>query len=266
VTGRSESGPAVTYRRDGAIGVIGLDRPDNRNSMTAELLDAFTVASAAARADRDARCVVIVGSGSCFSAGADFRAEVQRGDAERLPHERSYAMYEPFLTVLDLEVPVIGALNGHAVGGGFGLALLCDIRIASRTGRYGANFCRLGLAPGLGISYLLPRLVGASKAAELLYTGRLMSGDEMAATGLASRALDPGAVLPAALDLAQEIALSAPLAVRATKRAMADGLGWDARKAAHREAFAQAATLATTDVQEGIAALLEKREPRFTGK
>jgi enoyl-CoA hydratase/carnithine racemase len=262
----SEASDAVTYRREGAVGVVAMNRPDNRNSMTAELLDAFAAASAAARGDREARCVVVVGSGSCFSAGADFKAQVQRGAEARLPHERSYAMYEPFLSILDIEVPVIAAMNGHAVGGGFGLALLCDVRIACRDSKYGANFCRLGLAPGLGISYLLPRLVGASRAAELLYTGRLIGGEEVAAIGLASRALESAAVLPAALDLAREIAAAAPLAVRATKRAMLDGLGWDVRRAAWREAFAQAATVATDDFREGVAALLDKREPRFEGK
>jgi enoyl-CoA hydratase/carnithine racemase len=261
-------GEAVTYRRstDHAVGVIAMNRPDNRNSMTAELLDAFAAASAAARADRDARCVVVVGSGSCFSAGADFKAQVQRGVEARLPHERSYAMYEPFLSVLDIEVPVIAAMNGHAVGGGFGLALLCDIRLACRTARYGANFCRLGLAPGLGISYLLPRLVGASRAAELLYTGRLLTGYEITELGLASRSLNADQVLPAALELAGEIAASAPLAVRATKRGMMEGLGWDVRRAAYREAFAQSATVGTSDFQEGVAALLEKRDPRFRGE
>jgi enoyl-CoA hydratase/carnithine racemase len=257
---------AVTYGTSGAVGVIAMNRPDNRNSMTAELLDAFAAAAEAARVDREARCIVLVGSGSCFSAGADLKAEVQRGDEARLPHERSFAMYEPFLAVLDIEVPVVAALNGHAVGGGFGLALLCDIRIACRTARYGANFCRLGLGPGLGISYLLPRLVGASRAAELLYTGRLMTGDEIAAIGLASRAVEAEDVLPAALELAREIAASAPLAVRATKRCLLDGLGWDIRRAAWREALAQAATVATADFAEGLAALLGKREPRFAGK
>ncbi len=257
---------AVTYRRDGAIGVVELNRSANRNSMTSELLDAFAAASEAARVDAKARCVVITGSGSTFSAGADFKAQIQRGEGT-LPHERSYAIYEPFLSVLDIEVPVIAAMNGHAVGGGFGLALMCDIRIAARGGaKYGANFCRLGLAPGMAISYLLPRLVGASKASEMLYTGRLIEGAEMAEIGLASRALEPADVFPAALELAKEIAGSAPLAVKATKRAMMEGLGWDARKAAYRESYAQAATVDTEDAREGIAALLEKRAPRFAGR
>jgi enoyl-CoA hydratase/carnithine racemase len=255
---------AVTYRRDGMVGVITLDRPDNRNSMTAELLDAFTAASAAARSDGEARVVVVVGTGGCFSAGADFKSQVQR-EGGRLPHERSFAMYEPFLSLVEIEVPVIGALNGHAVGGGFGLALLCDIRIANRDSKYGANFCRLGLAPGMGISYVLPRVIGASLAAELLFTGRLLSGEEAAAVGLASRAVDAAEVLPQAMALAGEIALSAPIAVRATKRAIYGGLDWQVRQAAWREAFAQAETLGTSDFAEGVAALLEKREPRFRG-
>jgi enoyl-CoA hydratase/carnithine racemase len=258
---------AVRYDARGEIAVITLDRPDNRNSMTPELLDAFVAAVARARVDDDARCVVITGTGASFSAGADFRSVLQRGEAgkPRAPHERSLAMYEPFLSVLDVEVPVIAACNGHAVGGGFGLALACDIRIGARAARYGANFARLGLHPGMGISYLLPRLVGASRAAELLFTGRLFDGDEAERIGVLSAAVDADQVLPRALALAAEIAASAPAAVRTTKRTLYRGLGWDVRGAAVAEAFAQAESLATADAAEGISALLDKRQPRFTG-
>jgi enoyl-CoA hydratase/carnithine racemase len=256
---------AVRYE-PGTIGVITLDRPDNRNSMTPELLDAFTAAIARARADVAARCVVITGTGACFSAGADFKAVLQRTDGPpRAPHERSFAMYAPFLSVLDVEVPVIAACNGHAVGGGFGLSLLCDIRIGAIGARYGANFARLGLHPGLAISYLLPRLVGVSRAAEMLFTGRLIDGAEAERIGLLSAAVDAAAVLPRALELARAIAASAPLAVRATKRTFYRGLEWQIRDAALTEAFAQAESLGTADAAEGIAALLAKRDPTFTG-
>src|SRR5688500_11537954 len=149
---------AVRYHVDGMVGVITPDRPANRHSMTPELLDAFMAASAAARADGSIRALVVTGTGACFSSGADFKSTLQR-DAGTAPHERSYAMYVPFLSLLDIEVPVIGALNGHSVGGGFGLALVCDIRIGALEAKYGANFVRIGLAPGMAISYLLPRLV-----------------------------------------------------------------------------------------------------------
>lgn len=255
---------AVRYHATDAIGVITLARPDNRNSMTPELLDAFSAACAAARADPGVRCVVITGTGTSFSAGADFKSVVQR-DGEA-PHERSYAMYAPFLGVLDLAVPVIAALNGHAIGGGFGLALVCDVRIGARGARYGANFVRLGLSPGMAISYLLPRLVGVARAAELMFTGRLFDGDEAVRMGLLAECVEPDQVLPRAMALAATIAANAPLAVRATKALLYQGLAWDPRAHARREAVDQAETVASADAAEGIAALLGKRDPVFSGR
>lgn len=259
---------AVIYERQGHVGIVTLNRPDNRNSMTADLLAGFAAAVDEARADAGARVVVVTGRGSCFSAGADFRSQIQaEGDGRSLmPHEKSFAMYTPFLSVLDLEVPVIAALNGHAVGGGFGLSLVCDVRVAHEDAKYGANFARLGLHPGLGISYLLPRLIGASRAAELLFTGRLVSGAEAERIGLVSRAVPGAEVVPVAMALADEIAQAAPAAVRMTKRSMRQSLGWDVRGAALSEAYAQAATIETSDFREGMAALLEKRPPRFEGR
>ena len=256
---------AVRYHADKLIGVITLDRPDNRNSMTPELLDAFAAASAAARADTSIRCVVVTGTGACFSSGADFKSNVQR-DTEEAPHERSYAMYVPFLSLLDIEVPVIGALNGHAIGGGFGLALVCDIRVGALDAKYGANFVKLGFAPGMSISYLLPRLVGMARANELLLTGRLVDGREAEALGILNKVVPAAEVLREAMELATTIAGNAPLAVRATKAAIRRGLALTVREAAREEAVAQAETLATQDCIEGITALLAKRTPVFTGR
>lgn len=260
--------PAVLYESADGIGVLTLNRPDNRNSMTPELLDGFRGALEQARADDEARCIVVTGRGNCFSAGADFKSQMQRDEAgrPRMPHEKSYGMYTPFLGVLDLEVPVIGALNGHAVGGGFGLALVCDVRYANREAKYGANFTRIGLHPGMAISYLLPRLVGASKAAELLYTGELIRGEEAERIGLVSRAVEPDRVLEVAMETARTIAANAPVAVRMTKHTLQRNLGWDVKGAAFEEAYAQSISLGTEDAGEGMAALLEKRAPRFRGK
>ena len=252
----------VRYHVQGTVGVITLDRPDNRNSMTGELLDAFAVASAAARADTNIRCVVVTGSGACFSAGADFKSIVQRADGA--PHERSFAMYAPFLSLLDVEVPVVGALNGHAIGGGFGLALVCDVRIGAEDAKYGANFVKLGLAPGMAISYLLPRVIGLPRASELLFTGRLVDGAEAEAIGLLNRT--SADVLADAMAMAHAIAANAPFAVRATKAAIRRGLGMEVRAAARAEAHDQAASLAMDDAREGMSALLAKRKPVFTGR
>jgi enoyl-CoA hydratase/carnithine racemase len=258
---------AVLYEVQEHVALLTLNRPENRNSMTSELLDGFAAAARRAAHARDVRCVVVTGAGRFFSAGADFRSQIQREDAHAaLPHERSYAMYEPFLTLLDVGVPVIGALNGHAVGGGFGLSLVCDLRLAADDAKYGANFCRLGLAPGMSITYTLPRVVGPQRAAELLYTGRLFEGPEAVALGYALRSLPAAAVLPEALAMARTIAANAPGAVRATKAMLRRGSGWDPRPHAALEAFAQAETVATEDAREGVAALLGKREPVFTGR
>ncbi|MCC6620004.1 MAG: enoyl-CoA hydratase/isomerase family protein [Deltaproteobacteria bacterium] len=264
---------AVLYEPASAerpIGIVRMNRPQQRNSMTAELLDAFGARVLEARADPHLRCLVVTGSGACFSAGADLRAQIQRAATgegpARMPHEASFAMYTPFLSILDVEVPVIGALNGHTVGGGFGLALLCDVRIGNLDARYGANFARLGLHSGLGISYVLPRLIGASRAAELLFTGRLVSGHDAAQMGILSRAVPAEQVMTAALSVAHEIAQAAPIAVRMMKATMRDSLGWNVRQAAWAEAYAQSATIATHDFKEGMEALLGKREPRFEGR
>ncbi len=256
----------VRYEARDGIGVITLDRPDNRNSMTPELLDAFARASAAARADADIRALIVTGTGKCFSAGADFNAGLQRGGDDLAPHDRSYAMYEPFLSLLDIAVPIIGALNGHAVGGGFGLALVCDIRIAAREAKYGANFVAVGLAPGMAISHLLPRLVGVARASELLFTGRLVDGAEAERLGIVNRAVPSAEVMGEAMALARAIADNAPFAVRATKAALRRGLGLDTRAAARAEAHDQATSLTMDDAREGMSALLEKRKPRFTGR
>ena len=258
-------GDAVLYEVRERIATITLNRPDNRNSMTPDLLEGFARAVQKAASDATVRCVVVTGSGKTFSAGADFKSQLQTGGAQ-LPHDRSFAMYEPFLSLLELKVPVVGALNGHAIGGGFGLSLVCDIRLCAEDAKYGANFAKLGLSSGMAITYVLPRLVGVSAAAELLFTGRLFDGQEAARIGYASRALPAADVLPAANALATIIAENAPLAVKLTKELLYRGLAWDPRSHARAESYAQAETVATEDAKEGITALLEKRQPIFVGK
>ncbi len=257
---------AVLYQAADQIGLITLNRPDHRNAMTPELLDAFSVAIDEARSDADIRALVITGKGKCFSAGADLRSSMQRTDLGKPSREASFAMYEPFLKVLDVEVPVIAAMNGHTVGGGFGLALLADIRVANVDAKYGVNFARLGIHSGLGISYVLPRLVGAAWASELLFTGRLVRGSEALEIGLVTHAEEADEVLPTAMQLARAIVGAAPMAVQQMKASIRRGLRWEIREAALEEAGLQAASLATEDAKEGVAAILEKREPEFTGR
>jgi enoyl-CoA hydratase/carnithine racemase len=262
------SEPAVLWEAREGVGEITLNRPENRNAMTPDVLAGLAAAVETAKGERALRCVVVTGRGKSFCAGADFRAERDAaGEAEWLaPHERSYRTYAPFLSLLELEVPIVAAMQGHAIGGGLGLALVCDLRVANESARYGANFVRLGLHPGMASTYLLPRLMGVPNAVELLLTGRLVDGAEAARRGLVHYAVAEGEVLAKARSLAAEIAGAAPLAVRWTKRTLYEGLAWDPKSAARREALVQSRSFETEDFREGVAALLAKREPRFQGR
>jgi enoyl-CoA hydratase len=260
------SEPAVLYEVEERVATITLNRPDNRNSMTPDVLEGLADAVSRARGDAELRCVVVTGRGRSFCAGADFKARAPREEGYTAPQERLYRTYAPFLSLLDVEVPTIAAMQGHAIGGGLGLALVCDLRVASRESRYGANFVRLGLHPGMATTWLLPRLMGVPRAVEFLLTGRIVDGEEAARVGLAHHAVDASEVPARAGELAREIASAAPLAVRWTKRSIYEGLGWDPRTAARREAHAQSRSAETEDAREGIAALLERREPDFRGR
>jgi enoyl-CoA hydratase/carnithine racemase len=255
----------VLFEIDNRIAQITLNRPDNRNSMTPDMMAAFQEAVEEVKRLADLRCLIITGSGKSFCAGADFKSD-RKDSRHRLPNEVLMDAYRPFLSLVRVEIPIIASMNGHAIGGGFGLALVCDIRIASKDSKYGANFARLGLHSGMGISYMLPRLVGLPMANELLFTGRLFTGDKAAEMGLVNYAVASEEVLTKARDLATEIAACAPVAVKMIKRSIYRGLDWNLEKAAEMEAHCQSRTFEMEDAGEGIRALLEKREPDFKGR
>ncbi len=258
------SDDAVLLEVKDHIALITLNRPGNRNSMSADLLQAFHGTVLKVQRERAIRCVIITGSGPNFCAGADFKAAL--GDGDQLPHENFLAMYKPFLAVSEIEVPVVAALNGHAVGGGFGLALICDLRVANMHSKYGANFSRLGFHSGMAVTHMLPRLIGLPRANELLLTGRLVSGAKAAQLGIMNYAEEPTEVMPRAFKLAREIAACAPAVVRMMKRSIYRDLDWNPRAAAELDAHLQSRTYEMEDAREGVAALLEKREPIFRGR
>ncbi len=261
---------AVTLEIADRVATLTLAREAERNSMTAELLDAFGERLEELRKADDVRCIVVTGTGKHFCSGADFRtsAELMSRSGMSGPagmRESTRKIYSSFLGLLDFEVPTIAAVNGHAIGGGLGLALVCDFRIVSETAKIGANFVRLGLHPGMGVSFFLPRLIGVQRAAELLLTGRLITGAEAADYGFALRAVAADAVLSEATDLAQEVAAAAPYAVRATKRTFYQALTSTPEEVVELEAYAQSLCASMADAKEGITALLQKREPKFKG-
>jgi enoyl-CoA hydratase len=266
------SNPAVLLEIDDrGVAEIALNRDERRNAMGKELLEAFADAVAEVRANPDVRAVIVSGRGRHFCSGADLKDGVSAlaadmGGGVVALRRALRAIYEPFLSILDVEVPTIAAIHGAAIGGGLGLALACDLRIAAEDARLQGNFVRLGIHPGMAVSCFLPNLVGYQRAAELLFTGRAVTGIEAASMGLVLKAVRAENLMAEAQGLARVIAEGAPEAVKLTKASLRRAVAWDPRTFADGEALAQAHCAQLNDAGEGVAAWLEKRPPRFTGK
>jgi enoyl-CoA hydratase len=264
----------VQIERDGAVAVVVLNDPERLNAMTEAMGRALSAAVDGLATDDGVRAVVLTGAGRAFSAGGDLdllermtrAGNTDPGGRTRRAHEAFMGrFYRLFLRVRGLPQPTLAAINGAAIGAGCCVALGCDLRIAAREAKLGLNFTRLGIHPGMAATWTLPRLVGPARAAELLYTGRLLVGEEAERIGLVNRAVPQDAVRAEALALARAIAEAAPLAVRGTKRSLAAApAGLD--DALDQEAREQALCYESADLLEGLAAVRERRPPAFKGR
>jgi enoyl-CoA hydratase len=262
------SSPLRVERRDSGVTVLTLDLPDRRNAMTAELTAAWTEAMDGLRVDRDTRCILVTGEGRAFCAGGDLSwiASSPELTVDAL-RDRMLAFYRDWLALRDLEVPIVAAVNGPAIGAGLCLALACDLRYVARDrGRFAAPFTALGMHPGMAATWMLPEAVGVPAARELLFTGRSVGAQEALALGLVNGVHDDSALYDEALAVAERIASAAPIATRLTKAALARGGHRSYADALEWEALAQPVTLATEDLREGIAARRERRDPIFRGR
>ncbi len=253
-------------RPEPGVAVVVLDDPDRRNAMSVEMGEALRSTTEELGADERVRAVVLTGEPPAFSAGGDL---AMLEDYARRTREENFdatesmrSFYARFLSVRDLPVPVVAAVNGHAVGAGLCVALACDLRIVADDAKVGLNFSRLGLHPGMGGSWLLPQAVGTQRAAELLYTGRLATGDQAASWGLALESLPADEVLARGVALASEIAAAAPQVVRQLKQTLSIPAA-TLDEALGREARCQAVNYGTEDLVEGLAAGRERRAPSF---
>lgn len=249
------------------VALLVLDNPDLRNAMSAEMTDSWVAAIDELVADPTVRAVVVTGEGTAFCSGGI--TSWIAGDPDATVDElrtRMIAFYRAWLSIRRLEVPTIAAINGATIGAGLCMALACDIRHATETAKMGMPFLKLGMHPGMAGTFLLPDAVGSAAARDLLLTGRLVQGEEALRLGLVSRVLPQDGFLDAVLESAAQVAANAPIATRLTKVALS-GSGHDSLEAALQwEALAQPITLATADLQEGIAASQEKRRPSFRGR
>ena len=249
------------------IAVVTFDLPERRNSMSTAMTASWVRLMGLLRQDSELAAVVVTGEGSAFNAGGDLSWIVSEPDAQVADlRTRMLAFYRSWLTVKQLEVPTIAAINGHAIGAGFALALALDVRYAAADAKLGVPFTSLGLHPGMATTWSLPDVAGHAVARDLLLTGRIVTGEEAMGLGLVSLAAPAEEVLGHALAAAERVAAAAPVATRLTLQAVRDGGHASFERALEWEALAQAVTLATDDLHEGIAAAAEKRRPTFHGR
>ena len=264
--------PPILIARDGAVLTVTLNLPDQRNPIShPALIDALCTVMLDADADVSVRAVILTGAGSAFSAGGDLKAmKAGVGLKAALPAQtrRNYRTGIQRLPLMfeALEVPVIAAINGAAIGAGLDLACMCDIRIAAHTAQFAESFVKLGITPGDGGAWLLPRIIGFARATELTLTGETIGADEALAIGLVSRVVAPGDLIAAARAIAAKIAANPPHAVRMTKRLLRDAHRTSLATTLELSAAMQSLAHATRDNAEAIDAFIERRAPDFTGE
>jgi enoyl-CoA hydratase/carnithine racemase len=252
----------------GHVAVVEMQDPPH-NFLSWSQVEGVAEALESFEHDPNVRAAVLCAQGRSFCAGADFGGDagpLGEGSAdEPVGGATTLRLYSAAARLCEVAIPFVAAVQGPAIGGGLGLAMTANLRVCSPEARFSANFAALGIHQGFGLSVLLPEQLGPTRAAEVLLTARRYTGEEAVAMGLADRCVPADELRSAALDLASQIAVNAPLAVRAINRTLRQGLGDRVRAATEREAELQRQLSSTNDAAEGIRAVTERRAGDFTG-
>jgi len=260
---------AVVVERSGNIEIIKLNRPKTLNAWNLEMGLEMTKALDDARADNDVRVIILTGEGRGFSSGADMsglaHTASQRSSAGLVNSGPSIVSVA--LQMRRLEKPIIGAINGTTAGGGYGIALACDIRIASDRAEFSQVFVRRGLVPDVGSTFFLPKLLGTEKALELMFTGDMIDAQKAVELGLVSRKVPHDTLMAESIALAERIAGGPSIAMGLTKRAVYQGaVSSDLSAHLAFELSMNQLCFTTEDFREGVTSFLEKRPPKFQGR
>ena len=257
----------LRWEREGAIGILHFNRAEALNALSADLQEELLDLLPRLNLMEDLHAVIITGEGKAFSAGGDLdgflarsTAHAERGGVRALFRNRVPR------ALLAVEIPLIAAINGPAVGGGLTLSLTCNLRIASEEARFGATFARVGLTPEYGSSFLLARVVGLTRASEMILTARIIDAQEALSFGLVSEVLPPDRLLARARELAEQIAALPPVAIRMCKRVLHHGMDCTLSQALDYEELVETHCFSSLDHREAVTAFLEKRQPHFLGR
>jgi len=262
---------ALLFEKAGAVVTLTVNRPESRNPLGEEG-DGLLFAKAAERinGDRDVRCVILTGAGSAFSAGGNVKAMRERsgafaGAGVHIRESYRSGIHRIVRSLWGIEVPMIAAVNGPAIGLGNDVACLADLRIAADTAVFGATFLKVGLVPGDGGAWILPRTIGHARAAELFFTGDTIDAQTALSWGLVSRVVPSVDLMREARALADKVAHQAPDVLRMTKRMMREGQTVSFETIMEMSAAMQSLAHLTDDHREAVAAFFEKRPPVFKG-
>lgn len=263
------SNETITIVDQAHVRTITLNRPDVLNAFNTAMLKALGKAVKDAERDKSVRCLVITGAGRAFASGQDLAEVADRYKGEETielgSHLRDH--YHPIITRLrTMEKPVIAAVNGVAAGAGCSLALAADMRIAAESASFIQAFIKVGLVPDSGSTFMLPRLIGLSRAMEMACTGRKIKSDEALTIGLVNRVVPDSELTSATTALAEKLASLPPRGIGLTKRAINAAWGHDLPTQLDYEAMLQTTAGKTKDHREGVIAFLEKRTPKFVGE
>jgi enoyl-CoA hydratase/carnithine racemase len=262
----------ATFEKKGRVAIVTLNKPESRNAIATQQ-DCDDLADALRRAndDREINAVVLTGAGKSFCAGGDLKAIRERtGIGPRETPDDTRANYRRGVhsvirALADVEVATIAAINGHAIGLGLDIGILCDIRIAGASAKMASSFVKVGIIPGDGGAWILTNAIGASRAAELVLTGDTIDAEEAVRFGLVSRVVPDESLLDEALKLAERVAVNPPRSVRLAKRLLREAQHGRLSDVLELSAAFQALAHETADHKEAVDAFTEKRTPKFTG-
>lgn len=257
---------SITWSLANSVGVVKLNRPDRLNALNLSMLNELDTVITIAESDPAVRCILITGEGRGFSAGADIKEWGNEGAEDGSPAESWITvMHRVMARLYRLPKPVIAAVNGVAVGAGFDLTLVADLRIASTSAKFGQVYVNVGFCPDAGGSFLLPRLVGPTRASELIFTGRIINAEEANDLGFLNMVVDPDDLMDAAMEWAQNIAAGPTIAIGLAKENIRQGAIISFEDALRNERRSGEICSTTDDHREGLAAAMGKRAPIFTG-